>query len=128
MSEQKPCPCCGAPDPVGEPCACDWRAETIVRCRAHQPMYEAAREEVALLRAENERLRDEAAVLRTIIDDRRKFSLSDEALIKRLDAENERLRAALRSFANRANWTSDGVWNAMDDPWEVARQVLEVQP
>lgn len=48
-----------------------------------------------------------------------------------MDAKNhriEQLEAALRSFANRANWTSDGVWNAMDDPWEVARQALEAQP
>lgn len=46
----------------------------------------------------------------------------------RLLDEVTRLRTALRSFANRANWTSDGVWNAMDDPWEVARQALEAQP
>lgn len=102
MSEQKPCPCCGAPDPYSASCACDWRAETIVRCRKHQPTYEEALAEAARLRAENERLRDEAAVLRTIIEDRRKFSLSDEALIKRLDAENERLRRVYAIFEEMA--------------------------
>lgn len=45
------CPCCGAPDPASDPCECDWGRETIVRCRTHQPKYEDALKEIALLNA-----------------------------------------------------------------------------
>lgn len=50
LPPQAPCPCCGAPEPIADPCDCDWRGETIVRCRTHQPTYDALLKEVDRLR------------------------------------------------------------------------------
>lgn len=110
MSEQKPCPCCGAPDPVGEPCACDWRAETIVRCRAHQPMYEAAREEVALLRAEVDRLRRVYAIFEEMAPPdlpRDMFARGCFAAWEGMDAKNHRIEQLEEELANQKKATEE---------------------